>query len=89
MKNQTESTEPARVYVALCPNYWGKGSTVDEAKKNMKEAGGSLQRYFVKLLPVGATEVTVSRVDGTIEWIWAEGADRTGKTEVVASRGVK
>lgn len=79
----------SRIYIALCPNYWGKGATVEEAKKNMKEAGGSLVRYLVKLLPLGATEVTVSPVDGTIEWIWAEGADRTGTTEVVASHGVK
>jgi len=33
--------------------------------------------------------VTVSRVDGTVEWTWAEGADRTAKVEIVASRGVK
>jgi len=28
-------------------------------------------------------------VDGSVEWIWAEGADRTAKVEIVASRGVK
>jgi len=78
-----------RVYVALCPNYWGIGNTVEEAKANMKKAGGSLVRYLVKLLPQGATDVSVSRLDGTVEWVWAEGADRTAKVEIVASRGVK
>jgi len=78
-----------RIYVAFCPHYWGIGSTVEEAKANMKKAGGSLTRYLVKLLPQGATDVTVSRVDGTVEWTWAEGADRTAKVEIVASRGVK
>jgi len=83
----TTTTNPT-TFVALCPNYWGKGATVDEAKKNLKEAGGNLTKYVVFRLPDGATNVGVSPVNGAIDWEWAEGADTTRTMEVVAKRGV-
>lgn len=83
------TTTTTHTYIALCPHYWGKGSTVDEAKKNMKEPGGTLVRYIVFLLPPGAENATVDPFDGTIRWEWAEGANTSLTTEVVAKRGVK
>ena len=76
-------------FIAVCPHYWGMGSTVDEAKKNMKKAGGSLTRYVVYLLPPGAINATVDRIDGSISWEWDEGADTNQHINVVVKRGVR
>jgi hypothetical protein len=75
-------------FIAIAPNYWGKGATPEEAKKNLKAAGGNLSRYLVYLLPAGATNVTVHPVNGAIEWEWTEGADTSQGLTLVASRGV-
>lgn len=31
-------------YIAMSLNYWGRGTTIDEAKKELRKAGGSLTR---------------------------------------------
>lgn len=83
----TKQTKPT--YIAICPHYWGRGSTVDEAKRNLKAVGGTLTRYVVYVLPPGAINVTVDKVRGDILWDWEEGADTSLHAEVVAKRGVK
>jgi hypothetical protein len=37
------------LYIVVVPNYWGKGKTIQEAKKNCREAGfyGRMTRYRV------------------------------------------
>jgi hypothetical protein len=82
-KTETETT-----YVAMAPNFWGKGETIEEAKKNLKAAGGKLTTYIVTQLPPGAEDVYVDQL-GYIRWTWSEGADKTQESVVVAKRGVK
>jgi len=34
-------------YIAVSADAWGRGETMDEAKKQMKKAGGNLRTYLV------------------------------------------
>ena len=87
-KTKPKSQKTETTYVVMALNYWGAGSTIEEAKQNLKKAGGNLIRYIVTQLPPGAEDVFVDQL-GTIRWTWARGADRTQKSVVVAKRGVK
>lgn len=77
-------------YVAMSPNYWGKGETPEAAKRELRAAGGTLSRYVLYRLPDGATDVGVDGM-GQIRWLWDE--DYTGpravELEVVERRGAK
>jgi hypothetical protein len=85
---QPEQKTETTTYIAMSPNYWGKGESVEEAKKELKKAGGTLTQYIVFQLPEGAEDAFVDQL-GTVRWTWAEGADKTQKTVVVTKRGVK
>ena len=39
MEETTTKDYKAAPYVALAPNYWGRGFTVEEAKANLKRLG--------------------------------------------------
>jgi len=82
------TTQQEAIYIVLARNFWGKGDTIEEAKKQLKLAGGNLTRYIVYRLPEGVTDAWVDNM-GTIRWEWAEGADTSLKGEIVAKRGVK
>jgi hypothetical protein len=82
-----QKTTPT-TYIAMAPNYWGKGATVEEAKKELKKAGGTLTQYIVFQLPPGAEDAFVDQL-GTVRWTWAEGADKTQESVIVAKRGTK
>jgi hypothetical protein len=85
------SENPQGQYLALCPNYWGKGETIEEAKRQMKAHGGKLTQYVVYQLPPGVTEVDVDPF-GQIRWKWPKGyqGKRHGvDLPIVAKRGVK
>jgi len=86
MATETTTTELEHIFICICPHYWGKGSTVEEAKKQAKREGGSLQSYIVYLLPPVATSGWVDQM-GYLRWEF-EG-DVQGQPTVVAKRGVK
>lgn len=75
-------------FLAVCPNYFGKGFTIEEAKTNLKGQGGSLGQYVVYRLPEGTTGGQIDQM-GNLRWKWAEGADRSAKAEIVESRGLE
>jgi hypothetical protein len=82
-------------YIAVCPSeagyggYYGKGYTVEEAKANLKGAGGSLTRYLVYRLPEGATAGYVDDWGGFC-WTWKDDApDKNAVGETVFQRGMK
>jgi len=75
-------------FIAMCPHYWGKGETIDKAKRAMKAAGGSLTRYVVYAMPDGATECRVDDM-GYLRWNYTIDAPNHGQPTVVASRGIK
>jgi hypothetical protein len=85
MDKPTTSTT-TQTFIAMSPNYWGKGESVEEAKKELKKAGGTLTKYLVFQLPPGAEDAFVDQM-GTVRWTWAEGADRTQQCVIVAKRG--
>lgn len=35
------------MYLCVVQNYWGRGETITEAKKNARKAGGKLNRYIL------------------------------------------
>jgi hypothetical protein len=81
-------------YLAVAPNYYGRGFTIEEAKANLKATGGKVTQYAVYRMPKGATNAAVDDF-GMIVWKWSEehlershpGEDR--QPEIVASRGLK
>jgi hypothetical protein len=82
--NETDySTAP---YLVIAPNYFGRGFTVDEAKKNLRGQGGTLAVHVVYRLPEGALNAHTDDW-GNLRWTWADGADTTGKAEIVSKRG--
>ena len=80
-----------RWYVCMYPHNWGRGHSIEEAKKAAKQAGGSGREWYVKQLPEGVREVGVDGM-GAIHWKWPEGwtdaqydkANATYTMEVVA-----
>lgn len=74
-------------HIAICPNYFGKGFSVEECKANMKAQGGSLESYYVLELPAGAEGAFVTDV-GNLQWRWADGADTSAEPKMVESRGL-
>jgi len=59
----------------LGPNYWGKGDTLVEARRNFRGSGGSLNRgYIVYAFPKGLTRLYVDGM-GAVAWEWEDGAD--------------
>lgn len=78
----------SRTYVAISPNIWGKGETFQSAKDTLREFGGSLTKHIVYLMPEGATNVYVDPM-GSLHWEWEDGADTSGKVEIITSKGVK
>lgn len=79
------------MYVAMDPNHWGRGETIEAAKAAMKDAGGRLTRYVVYAMPEGVIPDSV-QVDGMgrINWRWADENREPAVVdlEVVAKRGV-
>ena len=78
-------------FLAISPvgfgGYYGRGATVEAAKKELKDAGGNLVRYLVVELPPGAEKAHVDAFGG-ITWTWAEGADMSAQPKEVYRRGV-
>lgn len=85
----THQEEETPIYVVIAPNYWGKGSTVDEAKRNLRKEGGKLTKYIVYRLPQGTLNAWVHPVHGGLQWEWKDDADTSLKPEIIAKRGVK
>lgn len=74
-------------HIAVAPNYFGRGFDVDEAKRNLRAQGATLQQFVVYKMPAGARDVYVNDF-GTLRWLWDDDADTSGVPEIVASRGV-
>lgn len=78
-----------RIYIATSPNYWGRGSTVEEAKANLKNEGGTLSKHIVFVAPEGAEAAWVDGLGG-IHWRFPEDytGELPGHLEEVSRRGV-
>jgi len=76
-------------YLAMAPNYFGFGATVEAAKARLKAEGGKLVRYVVYRMPEHSTDPTVDGM-GRVGWQWEDGYDGPPivELEVVAKRGV-
>lgn len=83
----TEKRRPK--FLAMDAHHYGFGNTVDEAKKRMKEFGGSLRSYVVFALPEGSYDPYVDQM-GRVGWKWDDGYDGplTVELDVAAKRGV-
>jgi hypothetical protein len=66
MKLDMKPTREGDVLLLMVPNYWGRGATVGEAKKNLRLAGGGMYKYFRLLSVHPSTEVDV--VDGGLSY---------------------
>lgn len=76
-------------YIALAPHYWGKGSTPDEAVKQLRLAGFSgrakrSKNVKIYTLPEGATNAHVNGM-GDLCWDWPK--DYTGDKDAKGSWG--
>ncbi len=70
-------------YIAMVQHYWGKGLSIEEAKRQCRQAGGARGKdCAVYKLPEGARGVHVNMM-GNICWSWDEGADKTKNVETV------
>ena len=65
----SDTLTTTRWYVCFYPNKWGRGTTVEEAKKAARKAGGRGTEWYIKLLPEDVTEVYVDGMGG-ICWSW-------------------
>ena len=86
-------TTGTRWYVCFYPNYWGVGTTPDEAKKKARQAHGRGNEWYIKLLPEGVEKPYVDQM-GCICWTWPKDwtdeqkseANKAGTEVVQASR---
>lgn len=74
-------------YLAMSPNHYGKGSSPEEAKANLKRFGGTLKQHIVYLMPEGSSEHQVDDL-GSLRWKWDADADRTSEAVVISHRGL-
>lgn len=56
-------------FIAVYPNTWGRGITIDKALNAAKRAGARGQDYAVYLLPFGATDPQMDDM-GRLTWKW-------------------
>jgi hypothetical protein len=64
-------TEPERVYVAIelsYPGSWGKGPSLEEAKRQAVRASANPRKLMVLRLPIGAREAAVDTF-GRLTWM--------------------
>lgn len=80
-------------YVCMYEHSWGRGTTIDEAKRNARAAGGKGNKWIIRRLPEGVVEPYVNGL-GTICWVWADShvpedpADAPTSVVVACGRGV-
>lgn len=57
-------------FVAICPNYYGKGLTKNEAINNAKSAGGRKRKnqYTVYRIECSAAKISINDIDGSISY---------------------
>ena len=71
--DKPEETPPVRRIKFLIhgPNIWANGETLDEAKKNFREHGGSFNRQHIIWMWAGDNFPTSAYVDdfGSMNWI--------------------
>ena len=60
--------EKVETFVAICPNYWGQGTTKEKAIKNAVRAGGRRQaaEYSVWRIEAKPEDISIDGIDGTI-----------------------
>jgi len=70
-----------RWYLAVAPHLWGRGTTPEEAKEQLKKVGADLRKkYKIYEMPEGTRECWVDDM-GCLCWKLIKGADRTGRTK--------
>jgi len=76
-----------RIYIAIFPNYWGRGTSIETAKAEARKQGARGRDYIVYLLPEGTTSVAVDFM-GRVQWSGSNGdaevVKRSGKAKEAA-----
>ena len=75
-----------RIYVAIGGHGWGKGLSVDEAKRTARRHCKRGTRLWVWKLPAGAHSARVTGL-GEIRWQLQEGADSQATAELIERNG--
>ena len=72
-------------FIAVGPNVWGRGDTINEAVKAMKSNGGRINEWYVKRVDADVTneEPFVDQM-GAIRWWLLDDADVATEPVVVA-----
>ena len=83
----TASKTPApAIFIAMFPNYWGRGGSIDEAIAAARKEGGKGRHYVVYEMPEGTTSAHVDDM-GCLQW---SGAKRRGDSfKLVLDRAPK
>lgn len=56
-------------FVVIGQHYWGRGETLDKAKRRFRQEGGELSRgYSILAFPDDSEFVGVNTVTGAVEW---------------------
>lgn len=60
----------AITFVAICPNYYGKGLTKGEAIEAAKQAGGKRRKAAYSIWKIGcsAGQISINDIDGSINY---------------------
>lgn len=57
-------------YVTMYPNYWGRGESPEESKKEARRAGGRGRKWVTQRIPDGSKGPPWVDQMGTIRWEW-------------------
>lgn len=86
----TPVSELPREYIAVFPNYYGRGESSDEAIAAAKKAGGRGPNYVVYRVPAGGLAPFVNQVGSGIMWTWHPGVPKderdSAELEIVVDR---
>jgi hypothetical protein len=61
-------------FVVVYANHWGRGHSVEEAKRLARKAGGGGREWYAKRLPLGVKDPYVDDF-GHIRWGFEDGVD--------------
>lgn len=70
-------------YLVAADRQWAWGRTPEKALAALVRRTKNVHRRIMVALPKGALNPWMDQM-GNVRWDWAEGADRTGTTTVVA-----
>lgn len=91
LKSELPPVDPERLaypFVALFPNRWGQGDSIEEALARARSFGGKGRQYMVYAMPQGVTKTYVDDMGG-IRWVPGPTTPDAAQPELVLSHGIK